>query len=249
MVSISQIFGPTIQGEGSACGRPCLFVRTFDCNLQCTWCDTAYTWAYTPERAKALRVPQLYSRLEPRYGMKEMSPDAIIDKLSTLWDIELVPTIIVISGGEPMMQQGGLLPLVRTLKLWGNQVHIETAGTIAPITEFDQYIAQYSVSPKLANSGNVLTKRYKRHVLSSFRDTGKAWFKFVVTGAPAEFDEIDQIVADCAIPSNHVMVMPEGSTATKNVAIAQHVIDSALVRGYGLTFRTHVLLWGNDPDK
>ncbi|MET9779118.1 7-carboxy-7-deazaguanine synthase QueE [Streptomyces sp. NPDC006367] len=250
MLKVSQVFGPTVQGEGSAAGRHCLFVRTFDCNQECVWCDTAYTWAVTPEKAARTRSGHLYERNDPAYGLKLMEPAEVLDRLKSLWDVEARPTIIVVSGGEPMMQQRELVPLLERLRGWGNEVHIETAGTIAPVPEFDACITQYNVSPKLANSGNRLSKRYKPEVLAALQTEGKAWFKFVVTANyEPDLAEVDRIVAEVPVPPQRVMVMPEGSDGRANITTAQKVVDAALERGYGLSFRTHVLLWNDDPDR
>lgn len=250
MLKVSQVFGPTVQGEGSAAGRHCLFVRTFDCNLECTWCDTAYTWAVTDVKAAKTRSGQRYERDDPAYGLKLMKPDAVLDRLQGLWDIEGRPTIIVVSGGEPMMQQRGLALKLEQLHGWGNEVHVETDGTIAPTAEFDAWVTQYNVSPKMANSGNRLSKRYKPEALAALRDTGKAWFKFIVTADHVtDLAEVDRIVADVPVPPQRVMVMPEGSNGRTNITTAQQMVDSALARGYGLSFRTHVLLWNDDPDR
>ena len=46
-IRISEIFGPTIQGEGPLMGRPTVFVRTGGCDYRCRWCDTLY--AVLPE--------------------------------------------------------------------------------------------------------------------------------------------------------------------------------------------------------
>jgi 7-cyano-7-deazaguanosine (preQ0) biosynthesis protein QueE len=46
-IRISEIFGPTIQGEGPLIGRPTVFVRTSGCDYRCSWCDTLY--AVLPE--------------------------------------------------------------------------------------------------------------------------------------------------------------------------------------------------------
>ena len=46
-IRISEIFGPTIQGEGPLIGRPSIFVRTGGCDYRCNWCDTLY--AVLPE--------------------------------------------------------------------------------------------------------------------------------------------------------------------------------------------------------
>jgi len=37
-MKISEIFGPTLQGEGMFSGFPCFFIRTSGCNLRCSWC-------------------------------------------------------------------------------------------------------------------------------------------------------------------------------------------------------------------
>lgn len=37
-ILISEIFGPTIQGEGALIGRPTVFVRTGGCDFRCNWC-------------------------------------------------------------------------------------------------------------------------------------------------------------------------------------------------------------------
>ncbi|MEV8336665.1 7-carboxy-7-deazaguanine synthase QueE [Streptomyces niveus] len=248
MIRISQVMGPTVQGEGSAAGRHCLFVRTFACNLECGFCDTAYTWAVTDQKAAKTRSGHKYDRNDPAYGEKLMEPEKVLDRLMTLWDVEKRPTIIVVSGGEPMMQQQALVPLLERLHGWGNEIHIETAGTIAPTTGFDALVTQYNVSPKLANSGNARSKRYKPEALAVLRDTGKSWFKFVVTHEK-DLAEVDLIVADAALPVQRVMVMPEGSDGRTNITTAQQVVDPALARGYGLSFRTHVFLWNDDPDR
>lgn len=106
------------------------------------------------------------------------------------------------------------------------------------------------MSPKLTNSGNRLSKRYKPAVLAALLDTGKAWFKFVVTeNHERDLAEVDHIVTDVPVPMQRVMVMPEGSDGPTNITTAQQVVDAALTRGYGLSFRAHVFLWNDDPDR
>jgi organic radical activating enzyme len=194
---------------------------------------------------------QMYDRFDPHLGLKEMDTDEVLSQLHAKWNYMATPTIVVFSGGEPMMQQAELIPVMRALREWNNETHIETAGTIMPSHEFDYRVTQYNVSPKLAHSGNRLEIRYKAPTLRRLRETGKAWFKFVVQPDTLQDDlrEIENIVTECQIPHNRVMVMPEGSTAQGNISSAQKIIDEALSRGYGLSMRTHVLIWGDDVDK
>lgn len=240
-LKINDIFGPTIQGEGFAAGQHCLFVRTFGCNLECSWCDTAKTWATTPDKAAKTDSGRLYVTSEQSHLM---SWQMVVVELQSKWDIVARPTNIIVSGGEPFMQAHKLVPLTRKLFDLGNKVHVETAGTIKTFPKFDATVHQYNVSPKLQNSSNDPRKRYKPEALRSLMHTGKARFKFVVQG-PTDFAEVDFICKDCDIPQQYVQVMPEGNTAEGNMLIAQEIIDLALERGYGLSFRSHVLIWGD----
>src|SRR5690606_2170027 len=80
-LNVNEIFGITIQGEGPSMGRPCAFVRLFQCNLQCTWCDTPYTWAVTERKAQRHRDKLQYDRAEQSHGMH---PDQIAEKLEAM---------------------------------------------------------------------------------------------------------------------------------------------------------------------
>ena len=41
--SVPEIFY-SLQGEGSRCGTPAVFLRLAGCNLACKWCDTKHSW-------------------------------------------------------------------------------------------------------------------------------------------------------------------------------------------------------------
>jgi len=69
ILRISEIFGPTVQGEGALIGKPTVFVRTGGCDFRCSWCDTLHAvlpahrhdWTpMTPEEILA-RVEELTS--------------------------------------------------------------------------------------------------------------------------------------------------------------------------------------------
>jgi organic radical activating enzyme len=222
-------------------GQHCLFVRLTNCNLECTWCDTAFTWAFSEAKARKTQSGKQYKKGE---NLKVMTTDEVRDALRKLWPIDTDPTNIIISGGEPLMQSKDLEELARELAADGHEVHIETAGTLMPTYSLNGVVHQYNVSPKLEHSGNVLSKRYKPDVLQWFGTSNKAWFKFVMREA-ADFIEIDKIVEECKIPKWRVMVMPEGVTAEDNIRIARAIEADAKDRGYGLSLRQHILLWSD----
>ena len=43
---VSEVFGPTVQGEGPSLGKRAAFLRLGRCNLDCAWCDTPFTWKW-----------------------------------------------------------------------------------------------------------------------------------------------------------------------------------------------------------
>jgi len=176
-----------------------------------------------------------------------MHPITVLNELCAIWPIRTRPTLIVISGGEPMLQQTQLAPLLEQLDMYGNQMHIETAGTLSPNLGFDKYVTQYNVSPKLQHSGNPGTLRYRPRVLKDLNGTGKARFKFVAR-AKSDLDEVRRIVKEIEIDSSNVMIMPEGTTAENNAQVARDIANAALHEGWGISMRLHVLLWPNDKD-
>lgn len=242
-LKINEIFGPTIQGEGPSTGQHCLFIRLARCQLSCTWCDTPYTWATTEAKAEKHQSGVLYKREEEEH---EMGVHDILTKIATLWDIEAMPTLIVISGGEPMLQQKQLTPLIEWLLEYDCKIEIETAGTIKPLMDWRVDVT-FNVSPKLAHSGNTLRARRNEKALSAFASLG-AGFKFVISHED-HFAEIEEIAELAVIPRKQIWAMPEGTTpsAVKEHALA--IVDRVMAKGWNLTLRNHVTLWGDERGK
>lgn len=219
---VSEAFGPTVQGEGPSTGRLCGFVRLGRCSLACTWCDSPYTWRWTDH--------------DPAVELTEQSVDEVMAKLDGM-GIEMV----VITGGEPLLQQRALLALLERIKHRGWRVEIETAGTIAWGVA-PELVDQFNVSPKLENSGNALDRRYKPDVLRAFEASGRAIFKFVV-GTPDELDEVASIVEECGLTD--VWIMPEGTDAATLLERQRELAPAVIDRGWNFTTRLHILVWGD----
>ena len=220
---VSEVFGPTFQGEGPSVGRRAGFVRLGRCNLDCAWCDTPYTWDW--------------DRYDPAVELRRTSVSSVLARLEAM-----APEIVVVTGGEPLLQQRGLIPLVEGSAARGWPVEIETNGTIVPDDRMVGLVAQWNVSPKLANSGVAYDKRVRSDALAALRATGRAAFKFVVTEA-ADLDEVGALVD--AHGMEPVWIMPEGTDATTCLARSRQLADPVLARGWNLTTRLHVLLWGD----
>ncbi|HZQ27888.1 MAG TPA: 7-carboxy-7-deazaguanine synthase QueE [Acidimicrobiales bacterium] len=216
---VSEVFGPTIQGEGPSVGRRAGFVRLGRCNLACTWCDTPYTWDW--------------SRFDPAVELRRAGVAEVVAEVEAM-DVPLV----VVTGGEPLLQQSALVELLAALAAPGRRIEVETAGTLAPSPELVALVDQFNVSPKLANSGNPVERRWRPGVLGAFSATGKAIFKFVVTGP----DDLAEVATMDVAP---VWIMPEGTDPAVLQRRLAELVEPVLARGWNLTPRLHVAIWGD----
>src|SRR5258708_8959324 len=72
-ILISEIFGPTVQGEGALIGKPTVFVRTGGCDFRCNWCDTLYAALPAYRRDWLPMTPEeILSRIEGLTGGKPL---------------------------------------------------------------------------------------------------------------------------------------------------------------------------------
>jgi 7-carboxy-7-deazaguanine synthase len=101
-MQVTEIY-KSLQGESTHAGLPCIFVRLTGCNLRCTWCDSEYTFQ----------------------GGLKMSPDQVMAEVQ-----RLSPDggLVEITGGEPMLQQREVVPLMQRLLQAGYKVLLETSG-------------------------------------------------------------------------------------------------------------------------
>jgi 7-carboxy-7-deazaguanine synthase len=101
-MQITEIY-KSLQGESTYAGLPCVFVRLTGCNLRCSWCDSEYTF-HGGRKMTTEEVTNEVQRLSPNGGLVE------------------------ITGGEPMLQERELLPLMEILLQDKYQVLLETSG-------------------------------------------------------------------------------------------------------------------------
>lgn len=225
-LKISEVFD-SIQGEGKWAGVPSRFIRTSGCNLRCGWCDTPYT-SHHPEG--------------------EMDT---VDRLAKDAIHSGCPDHVVITGGEPMLFPDAVAQLCNLLRHAGKVVTIETNGTIyQPFVHPDLW----SVSPKLSNSipaegraEQIHRNNLTEHQLDAFgalANAGVCQFKFVVV-SKKDVAEVDEMVINHSVPNRAVWLMPEGVQRDDVLSRATWVADVCKRRGWNLTLRAHVLLWGN----
>jgi 7-cyano-7-deazaguanosine (preQ0) biosynthesis protein QueE len=221
---VSEVFGPTVQGEGPSLGRRAAFLRLGRCNLDCTWCDTPFTWDW--------------DRYDPATELHERSVDSVVEEI-----VPMGVDRVVVTGGEPLLQQRRMLPFLEAAAQRGWAVEVETNGTLAPTPDTARLVTQFNVSPKLANSGVAPERAIDADALAALRASGKAAFKFVAT-SEADLDEVQALVDAHGL--DPVWIMPEGVTPDAVLAGGRALADAVTARGWHLTTRLHVLLWGDE---
>jgi 7-carboxy-7-deazaguanine synthase len=149
-MQITEIY-KSLQGESTHAGLPCVFVRLTGCNLRCSWCDSEYTFQ-GGHKMTSEEVRDEVSRLSPSGGLVE------------------------ITGGEPMLQERELVPLMRQLLEAGYRVLLETSGE-RPLEHVPAGVIKI-VDVKCPNSGESDTFRSENLGTLTANDE----VKFVLSG-------------------------------------------------------------------
>jgi organic radical activating enzyme len=192
----------SIQGEGLNLGKPAVFVRFGNCNLRCKWCDTKYAWS----------------------GNKNVNISKVIREIKKYKNCKH----IVITGGEPMLQQDAILAIRRAFPDY--YVEVETNGSMPArcLKEVDLF----NVSYKTKNSGNA---PYELKTINK-----KCVYKFVIN-SKKDFLEIEKIIKKYKLPTNKVFLMPEGQTSTVILKKSLFIAEYCKRKGYNFTTRLQIL--------
>lgn len=230
-IRVNDVFGPTIQGEGPFMGRTVNFIRLGLCNLHCDNCDTAQTWDAS------------------RFDLKKENPWTPVDDVIKQTQETSQSTIIVISGGEPLIHQdtAAFKYLLRGLVERYYDVHIETNGTRLVRPAVADLVTHFSVSPKLTNalvsSRDPYDKRIKMGVLRQFSNYAfqdKACFKFVCNNAD-HVEDVSELMSSLDVDKDKVWIMPAGEEAGVLDYTTKKVLPAVLKYGFNFSPRLHIL--------
>lgn len=204
----------SIQGEGLNAGQPAIFVRFGNCNLKCTWCDTKYTWHPDVIDNYEAKLDEVFSQIRKYSECKHL----------------------VITGGEPMLQQDVISALRREFPDY--YIEVETNGSQKVLCEED--VNLFTVSYKTSNSGN------PPYELKTIND--KCVYKFVVC-REGDFDEIDEVIRKYSLPPDKIFLMPEGTSRSEVLKKEGFISQYCKYKGYRFSPRLHVIAWGGARGK
>lgn len=233
-IRVSEIFGPTIQGEGALIGKPTVFVRTGGCDYRCAWCDTLHA-------------------VDPawRHDWTPMTPDQVWERVRALSAGR--PLTVSLSGGNPAIQPLG--PLIARGQAEGYRFALETQGSVAPgwLGRLDLL----TLSPKPPSSGMETDWARLDLCRERARPVPSTVLKIVV------FDEADYAYArevaarypDLPVflqPGNHSVSPPGGALAPvdheglrlRMLWLVERVLADHWHAATVLP-QLHVTLWGN----
>jgi len=233
-IRVSEIFGPTIQGEGALIGVPTVFVRTGGCDYRCVWCDSLHA------------VDQEY-----RHDWHPLSASAVMTEIETLSGG--TPLTVTLSGGNPAIQPFGDLIALGHAK--GYTFAMETQGSVAKdwFADLDHLI----LSPKPPSSKMDTDWDVFDACLKAAQNKPKTILKIVI------FDDGDYAYAKQAAaryPNLPLYLQPGNDTPPQNgednAAIDQTDITDKMLwlvdkvttdQWFTATVlpQLHVMLWGN----
>lgn len=227
LIRISEIFGPTIQGEGALIGQPTVFVRTGGCDYRCVWCDTPFA-----------------VDSEFRNQWKPMSAEDVFAQVEKLTNGK--PMMVTLSGGNPAIQPlGGLIKLGHEK---GYTFALETQGSISQDWFADLDVLTLSPKPPSSKMDTDWSKFDE--CLKAAGTSPKIALKIVV------FDESDYQYAQNAAarypdlplylqPGNHKIEGPADKDGlnTRLEWLAEKVANDNLKAN--VLPQLHVMLWGN----
>ena len=218
-------------------------------------CDSSYTWAKKFKKLMGYETPTVLA-------------DKIVDILKTDTNqngLFLHPNSrqhqhLCFTGGEPLMVTGqaASMGIYKSLEQRANlpaSMTFETNGTQKLTEPFKQWIKDipeeifFSVSPKLFTvSGEKTEKAIKPELVKEYAEcSNRGQLKFVVGASRREWEELENTVrkfreAGIDWP---VWIMPTGAREEEQTTTAGQVAEEAFKRGYNVSARVHVYLFGN----
>ncbi|PIQ81483.1 MAG: hypothetical protein COV76_08720 [Candidatus Omnitrophica bacterium CG11_big_fil_rev_8_21_14_0_20_64_10] len=220
---------PSIQGEGIYLGRPHLFVRFWDCNLACRYCDTPYKGLFRERDGE-----ELLAEVRERVG-REGPFDAIS-----------------LTGGEPLLWAdflAGWLPRLRGL---GPRIYLETNGTLPEalnrLGEWIDIVAM-DLKPPSATGDRAVWAEHEAFLDAARRLNLELFIKLIVTAGTddGEVERAFRLVAerDPGIPVVLQPVTPHGpvkETPTSDRLLAWQGTGRRLLRDVRILPQVHKLL-------
>jgi len=167
---IREIF-KSIQGEGPHVGERQVFVRFCSCNLKCGYCDTDFEISKSKE----------YTAEELLHEIGRLNPEH--------------PSVISLTGGEPLMSVDFLEEFLPLAKKNGHTIYLETNATLPDaLLKIIRYVDVVSADIKLESTAGVKIDAHKLEQFFAF-SSDKELFAKIVFDEKITGEEIENAVS------------------------------------------------------
>ncbi|WP_239454199.1 7-carboxy-7-deazaguanine synthase QueE [Bacillus suaedaesalsae] len=234
-IPVLEIFGPTIQGEGSVIGVKTMFVRTAGCDYSCSWCDSAFTWDGSAKE-----------------DINQMTAEEIWDQLKELGEDKF--SHVTISGGNPALLKN-LGDLVSLLHENGIRIGVETQGS--KWQDWLPLIQDITISPKPPSSGMNTNYEILDSIVSRLKLSNDSTVSLkVVVFNDEDFDYAVHIHKRYPAVPFYLQVGNDNVSGTETQSIVESLlmkyewlinkaIESSDMNDIRVLPQLHTLVWGN----
>lgn len=248
-IQVSELFGPTIQGEGSYIGKPCFFLRLHNCPVQCPGCDTHYTWDKS-EAGKPMTMEAVANWFIGSFGQYPKCG-------------------LVLTGGEPLLQYANqpFRQLLHAVSRHAKWMSLETSGFVGPIAignrggahigmlyDFLRLFNLVTLSPKVTPclhgegwTDDQLLNNVNMFMQPFINRPQELQLKLVCrdeedVAAVAKYDR----TFGWSFIGHEVYLMAYGQEPAELLETCRRLVPLSAKYGYPISPRLHSLLWGRE---
>ena len=232
---IVELFGPTLQGEGSQVGLRTMFIRLGYCdgageNGWCIWCDSMF--AVDPKN---------------KDKWEWMFPLLIVQALR---HISGYCNQVTISGGNPCVHD--LFELVKQLTIGGYSINVETQGTI--YKDWLQGCNTVTVSPKPPSAGSPCNYDRLDIFMDKLKYKSRTTLTLKIVIDPYDLEDYtfaEQVFSRYPwVTSRYISVLTLPVDESKVILdryryVADRVLNNPQLPDVAVLPQLHVLLWGH----
>ena len=219
-------------------------------------CDSSYSWAKKFKNLMSKGSPEIIAKRIIECAKSETNPKGHFKH-----PVSGQKSDMCFTGGEPLLKSSQtasieILEYFENISNIPRSVTYETNGTIdlnSSFTKFWQNKSSYelffSISPKLFSvSGEKQSDAIFPEIVKQYFDlSDRGQFKFVLGKENEQWEEMEEVLN--IFRKNGVeypvYIMPVGSLEEDQREVAKEVAEMAISRGYNVSARVHVYLFGN----